>query len=399
MKLPTVVLVSLVLFLVAWVFVGVAAAAEFQYNILDVTGTAPSQLPTVRFSVTNPNTGAAYDIKTHPAFTQPAGVSRLFVQIGWNTRDYTNTNSGTPGGAALPIAINVLTPATTANGDGTFTVVSATRIPLTATGTGAVALEGHPAGQDPVTGAWTVRVPVKSVVKFVRITDATVVPRATIVDIAKCDRCHGQLTVHGNNRTDEPQVCVICHNPNQTDIAFRLLGDPAPQFGTEQAIDFKRMIHSIHGGKMRRNPFIVIGFNHSVNDFSGVRFPADLDQCQRCHVETIDASGRLRGTFELPISTRLGTTISTGTVLTATQATKVIDTDPSNDLKITPTAATCSGCHDDRETIDHMKWRGRAQFGVTQAAIDSANAAGLGERCPACHGRGKEEDVRKAHMD
>lgn len=394
--------------LLAGVPVRGASAAQFQFNILAVEHTAPGESPKVTFSVTDPSTGDPYNIKTDPAFTAGGGASRLFVQIGWDTRDYTNTGSGQSGGAALPIAINALASSTIDNTDGTFTVESPRPLPGWGhvKGTGVVAVEGHPAGLD-ADGHWTVRVPVKSVFKPFPITDSVPVPRRKVVDIAKCDVCHGQLTMHGNNRTDEPQVCVICHNPNQTDISQRWFGDPAPQFGTEESVDFKRLVHGIHAGGKRKTPLIVFGFNHSTNDFSGVRFPATLSNCYNCHVDRTKASGESTGvgTFELPLAKEvLGTTIDTGSTLPATctsaagcNATKVIDTDPTNDLKITPIAAACTGCHDDPEKITHMIRKGRAQFGVTQAAIDASVAAGLGERCKACHGRGKDKDVRKAH--
>ena len=60
--------------------------------------------------------------------------------------------------------------------------------------------------------------------------------------------------------------CVVCHNPNATDIPYRQFGD-----GPEQPINFEYLVHSIHGGSHQTVPFQVIGFGHTVNDFSGVR--------------------------------------------------------------------------------------------------------------------------------
>jgi hypothetical protein len=176
---------------------GAQAPAAFQYNILSVvssTGAAvvgPGEFAVVTFSVTNPATGAAYDLKTDLAWTQTAtGASRLFLQVAWNTRDFTNTDSGSnsvPGGrgAAMPIPINALGSDVTDNHDGTYTAVAPLPVPVTAGGTGEVAMEGHPAGQDP-TGAWTVRLPVKSAYRYFRITDSSIVARRQIVDLRKC---------------------------------------------------------------------------------------------------------------------------------------------------------------------------------------------------------------------
>ncbi len=361
---------------------GTAAGQNaYQYNILSVQNTSPGQFPVVTFSVTNPSqSNTPYNLKLDPAFTQTAtGASRLFIQIGWDTSDYTNKDSGTnalPGGrgAALPIPINALAPAVVDNGNGTYTATSPLPIPTGAQGTGVAALEGHPAGLD-ANGQYTVRIPVKSAYRYFVITGAATVPRRQVVDVAKCKNCHGTLTLHGNNRTDEPQVCVICHNPNNTDIPYRQAAD-----GPETPIDFKRMVHAIHGAKMRHTPFIVIGFNHSVNDFSQVDFPGDLRNCLNCHIDR---------TFELPLGSNvLGTTVQTQSVLGG-----AIDTDPANDLKITPTASACSACHDDQEVIAHMKRNG-ASFSALQSEIDAGTVK---ERCVNCHGPGKREDVRVVH--
>ena len=350
--------------------------AAFQYNIISVTDTAPGQYPTVTYSVTDPTQGnAPYDILSHPAFIAPNGVSRLAVLLGWDTRDYTNTGSGVRSGAALPISIDALARAIP-NGDGTFSVTSTTALPLSAMGTGVAAIEGHPAADLDGDGLYESPVPERSVFKYFPITGTSIVERRKVVEISKCTQCHvPHLSLHGSNRTDEPQVCVICHNPNQTDIPFRTSGAESP-------VHFKYMVHAIHSAKMRHTPFVVIGRNGSVHDYSEVKFPRDVRNCLNCHID---------GTFELPLPEgRLGTTIATGSTYGPP---KVIDTDPSNDLKITPIAATCSACHDDRETREHMI-RGGARFGVLQAAIDSGRVR---ERCVSCHGPGRSRDVRKEH--
>lgn len=238
------------------------------------------------------------------------------------------------------------------------------------------ALEGHPAADLDGNGVFETPVQERSVFKFFPITGTSIVPRRKVVDVAKCLECHQpHLSLHGSNRTDEPQVCAICHNPNQTDIPFRTSGPETP-------IDFKHMVHAIHSSSIRHTPYVVIGRNGTVNDFSHVVFPRNLRNCLNCHID---------GTFELPLApTVLGTTLATGSTYGSP---KVIDTNPANDLKITPTAAVCSACHDDRETRDHML-AGGARFGVLQADLDSG---AVRERCVNCHGRGRERDVRKEH--
>lgn len=349
----------------------------YEYRILKVENTQPGQYPVVTFQVIDPSTGAPHSITSDDAWKQTkTGASRLFVQIGWDTRDYTNTASGTA--PALPIAINALT-ASAENLDLTYTVTSTVAIPSTARGTGTAALEGHPAGKD-AAGAWTVRVPVRSAYYYFPITDATPVARREVVDIDKCKACHGQLSLHGFNRTDEVRVCVMCHNANTTDITQRRFGD-----GPEVPIDFKNMVHAIHAAEMRTTPYSVIGFNHVTHDFSKVDFPGELANCETCHRS---------GTYGLPLGRNvLGTTVNTGSSVTETA--KIVDADPANDLNITPIAAACSACHDSQSARDHMRSRG-ASFSALQTDIDSGR---VGERCPKCHGPGRAKDVVRVHAE
>jgi DnaJ-class molecular chaperone len=60
---------------------------------------------------------------------------------------------------------------------------------------------------------------------------------------------------------------------------------------------------------------------------------------------------------------------------------------------MTPTAATCSACHDKSEVRSHMVKMGGASFSATQANIGIT----IKEKCANCHGPGKDKDVRKAH--
>lgn len=309
----------------------------------------------------------------------------------------------------MPIPINALPLGPNAakvidNLDGTYSVTAPLAVPMTASGTGEVAMEGHPAGQDATTGLWTVRVPVTSAYKYFAITGRSIQPRRQIVSAAKCMACHRsdgtgaapQLTVHGNNRTEEPQVCIVCHNPNNTDIPFRLATDAKAVVGRysypEQSLDFKTLVHGIHASTtgFREKPLVVIAFNHTVFNAGTLdKFPGELRNCVTCHIDN-----RSRGTFELPLSPEvLGSTFDTGTSIGASPGFP-IDTDPTNDLKVSPTAAVCSSCHDGGEEIDHMVQDGGASFRTTQAELDNRVVV---ERCVTCHGPGKKMSVRRVH--
>lgn len=377
------------------------AGQLYKFNIISITdanggGVDPGDFVRVTFSVTNPmNANAPYNILTHPAFTsRSGGASRLAILIGWETRDITNTGSGN--NFAQPVSIDPLsfgaTPATD-NLDGTFSVTAKVAIPANVTGSGMAAIEGHPAGDFDGDGTYADRVPVTNVFRSFAITGAAVENRRVVVSMANCNRCHGQLSLHGNNRTDEPQVCIICHNANATDRGRRPgAGASTPDGKVEEAIDFKYMIHSIHAGSadvhgFREKGIVVYGFGGSVNDFSHVTLPAgpdNLRNCTGCHNSD---------TFSLPMN---------AAVLPTTVLTGADQKDPNDDRNITPTTAVCASCHDSIEAKTHMSDEGGKfdfiafapeESGTTtgsQAALcgpGSAQPAGHSERtdCCSCH--------------
>lgn len=392
------------------------ATPYFQYNIENVVYDQSTGNVKVVFSVSNPLSSSKpiWDIKNDAPF-KGGSASRLGIDIGWDTSEHTNTGSNggslnpitqpaTRGaGAAQPVTIDALGKSTKCDSTATCpgvpdiqlrywvsAVIQPLRFPANQVlANGVVGMEGHPACDPAAIAVCTAatplaNVPVKSVVKYFSLTGGTPVARRKVVDIANCKRCHDdnshngtvipRLSLHGANRNEEPQLCVICHNPNQTDIPYRTAGAEVP-------IDFKRMVHSIHAGGFRKTPFSVVGFRGTVYDFSGVRFPAELSNCLACH---IDVNGK--GTFELPVKSTIGSTTATMTTVGGPS----VDVDPNNDLKISPTAATCSGCHDSAEVRSHMIRTGGASFDVKQADMRA-------ERCVNCHGPGKDKDVRRVH--
>lgn len=348
------------------------AGQNFEYNIVGVTDAQggsvdPGDFVTVRFSVTDPmNADASYDILAHPAFTSTSGgASRLALLIAWETSDISNTGSGNNYGQ--PISLNPLSTGSTPaidNGDGTFSITADVSIPSNVAGSGVAAIEGHPAGDFDGDGTFSDRIPVTSVFQSFAIGGSSPDDRRAVVDIDDCNRCHGQLSLHGDNRTNEPQVCVICHNANATDRNRRPDDAASSADGKiEEAIDFKYMIHSIHAGSadvhgFREKGIVVYGFGGSVHDFSHVTLPAGTDNlrnCAGCHDDD---------SFALP----LGAAVLPTTVLTGDDP-----EDPDDDTNITPTAAVCSSCHDGIEAKTHMSNEGGKFDFVAFAPEDTAS--------------------------
>jgi OmcA/MtrC family decaheme c-type cytochrome len=352
------------------------ASANFAFNILSVTNTAVGEFPVVQFSVTNPNAGdAPYNIQTDPEFTTCTfGASRLAISVGWDTTDYTNTGSGnTP---AQPVSMNPLTACggtSTDNGDGTFTVTSPVAVPAEVTGTLAVTIDGHPAVD--IDGSIE-RIAVTNAVAYSAVTDAEAQPRRNAVAIERCDQCHNQLAMHGNNRTDEPEVCVVCHNPNATDINRR--NPPcSDNIGTDDVpIDMKRMIHLLHASGATGVPYEVCGFGNSTHIYN-VAYPGALNNCEGCHEPG--------GYYPVDPSAVLGTTVDVG----------ADPASPIDDVVISPNASVCSSCHVSDLAKTHMEQNG-ADFAATKAADSTLISSGV-ESCQLCHGEGRSAGVDEVH--
>jgi OmcA/MtrC family decaheme c-type cytochrome len=300
---------------------------------------------TIDYSVSKQGVGMM-DLATAPEWTAGGGASRLAITVGWDTFDY--TNEGTSATPASPPSINALDigGAVTDNMDGTYTVVAT--LPSSASNTVTASIEGHPAADLDGDGTYSDRIAVKNVFADLDIEGgrSSTIPRRVVVDVDNCNQCHdaaGQgISLHGNNRTGETQVCVVCHNPNNTDINQRP-PDPGttPDGKVEESIDFKRLIHQIHTGADLTNlPYIIYGFGGSVHDFSHVEFIGNRQNCETCHLANTYGTENAWDT--------LPSTISTGADVG----------DPGDDLNISPTAAVCSACHDDAVATDHMKLNG-----------------------------------------
>lgn len=356
-----------------------AAASAFQFNIHSIQNTVPGAFPMITFSITDPTQGdAPYNIQSDPPFVQGGGASRIAIDLGWDSADFSNTGSGrTP---ASMISINPLGGGSIANGDGTYTATSSVAIPAGVTGSGMVAIEGHPAVDVENDGDFE-RIGVRGASAFFAITDAAPVERRAVISIDKCNNCHKSLSLHGANRTDHIDLCAGCHNPNNTDISRRPANPAdAPDGKKEESIDFKRMIHALHAGQEGMG-LVVYGFGNRLHDFREVEFPGNLNNCLQCH---------LTDTY-YPVGTGvLATTVDTGTDLA----------DPLDDVNITPNAAVCSACHNSLLASEHMKQNGGA-FDVTQAAdgtLTSASAGVVVETCAVCHGKDKLADIKKVHQ-
>jgi OmcA/MtrC family decaheme c-type cytochrome len=358
------------------------ARKAFDAQVLGITNSMPGETPVITFKVSNPLTGTDYDIFNDPVWTN--SESSLNVKMSWDTGDYNNTGNGSEN--ASSVSTSALANAT-ANGDGSYSVTMPIAVPdgsaapgVAASGSGIATIEGHP-GVDYDDDGEPDSVPVGDAHAFFSIdeADGNPVDRRQSVEINQCLACHGSLVLHGNNRADNIDSCVTCHNPRNSDRRVREVAANPPTDGKqEESISFKTMVHGIHAAGMRENPLQIVGFRGFttyVYDEEEVHYPGDLSNCLACHTDT---------GYTLPLaSSVLATSIDTGDDRE----------DPADDVVITPITATCSSCHDDSVATAHMTSNG-GSFSTSQAAIDDGEVV---EQCTLCHAEGKSAAVSDVH--
>jgi OmcA/MtrC family decaheme c-type cytochrome len=211
-----------------------------------------------------------------------------------------------------------------------------------------------------------------------------------VVDIAKCDVCHNVLTAHGDNRNNNPQACVACHNPASTDVGMRQTLTAAGIDGLwEETIDFKHMIHAVHDGSARGAagfPFVIYGFGGSVNNFTDVVYPGQINRCDACHT----------GTSYYPV---LDSAVQATTFFTGLSQQIPNPTTVGQPISTSANMSVCSACHVDALTQTHMQQNGGSTAVAKDAegrTILSTNPAAV-ETCSICHGAGGVADVKVVH--
>jgi len=367
------------------------AAKAFEYVVVGITDTGPGDTPTATIKVLNPTDpnyaadpdSTAYDINDAAGPFQ-ASRARLRLDVAWTSEMLGNLDPNDELGRApddgapfAPIAIDFVTGATSADGIN-FTKTAPAAIPSTATGSGLAILEGRP--RVDIDGTLTsLAVAANSLPFAITDTDDMGDPdpqdRRKIVDIAKCNDCHNNLSLHGDNRSGNTEVCSTCHNPNATDIAQRGVAgsDCDNNLGpTEAPIDMKRMVHQIHSGTTG-----ICGYDNSDHPYFDVVYPGHLNNCEGCHRP---------GTF-YPVD---GTEVLATTILTGADRSIL-----SDDTAISANTAICSGCHASSLAIEHMIHNG----GDFEAGKDEDGvliSSGV-ETCELCHDEGRSADVGEMH--
>jgi OmcA/MtrC family decaheme c-type cytochrome len=339
--------------------------SSVRVTITGVTNTNAGQKPAVAFTVKDINGKAI-------ALNDPTLEDLQFTMAG-PTSDYgyTNFGSGTPGYVGEDGTQG------TCNSSGACTYNFKSAIPASATGTYAIGVESE--RLENVLAGTTLAQQVESgtpnQVFYFSVDGSAVAPRRTVVSESNCNQCHINLTLHGNRRNN-PEYCVLCHNPSDTDAATRATATPASlQSQPPQGINMALLVHRIHDGvnaasDKPKNPYIVVGHGGTADNFSGILFPAMspsgeatyTQNCAMCHVNGSEQAD-----------------------LSLTGLNQV--TDPQGWINpVQPISSACSGCHVSEAEASHFLENGG------NAATDP-----LGEACSVCHASGAQFAVDAVH--
>jgi OmcA/MtrC family decaheme c-type cytochrome len=301
----------------------------FVFDITDVQNGVAGQKPTVTFTVKDSSGAPITDITK----------TRLQIVLAGPTTDY-----------ATSVSENVVK---ASGSGGTYTYTFTNAIPATAKGTFTMGIEGYRTVtiNPGMVNELSVRdAGVNKTFSF-SVDGSRLAQRRQVVSLDKCNSCHAFLSLHGGNRNQIEQ-CVLCHNPNATDVGNR----PANQ-APSQTIQMAYMIHRIHTGENSTREYTIYGFGGSVNDFTDIRYPGDRRNCNACHVN---------GSEQLPLPDGLLNVTSPRGLLNP----------------VGPTTNACTGCHTDTAVASHAL---------------SNTTDKLGEACAVCHATSSEFGVSKVH--
>jgi OmcA/MtrC family decaheme c-type cytochrome len=334
-------------------------------TITGVSNGKAGQKPVVAFTVK--------DVNGKPiALTDPTLEDLQFTMAG-PTTDYGYTSFGSDVTTPGYVAEDGTKGTCDSKGNCTYTFQHA--VPSGATGSYAIGAESERLENVLTTfnGTQQIESGTPNSIFYFSVDGSTVAPRRTVVAESNCNLCHANLTLHGNRRNN-PEYCVFCHNPSDTDASVRATAQVAADKALPpQGINMALMIHRIHTGVNAatdgppKNPYVVVGHGGSHNDFSGVLYPAFSPEggasytqdCQMCHTQV----GGVNTEENLPIGLN-----------------QVID--PQGWINpVQAIASACSGCHVAKDAAAHFL----------------ANTDSLGESCTVCHASGAQFDVDAVH--
>lgn len=341
------------------------ANPQLAVELQSIRDTAPGRSPTLRFRVTA--NGQARNVLTTP-------LTAMRVTVAGPNTDFASDWQAIVQGTG---ALGTLTSVNAADGVFDYTFPAAAQIPPSARGSYTVGVEAYQQAS-PTEPRFAAIAPTLAF----RVTGTATVARRTVIDPAKCNTCHADLSFHGGTRRGAG-YCSMCHNANNVNDERMSRVEDATVL--VHSVDLKLMIHRIHMGEELTNPFVLGGFpaptraepEGTIENFKETRYPGDRSNCNHCHAGD---------SWQLPLATDL---LPTHEEIRTCNEDPAADTDQYCDawvvqssIPVSPTSAACIGCHDADHVVAH------AELNVT--------ASGR-EACATCHGPGQIGDVARVH--
>ena len=296
----------------------------FLVTIVDIENTDPGDKVKVTFSLTSKK-----------GQIQPDTIDRLRFSLSGPNTDFSYYNQENVAGSMKKSGPN-------------WVYTFSKPLPEDAMGSFSLGIEGRLHGE---LNGEEMEEQIQNYIEPFAVTDSADSPRRMVVDDAKCESCHSNLSLHGTNRHDANGYCQTCHMPSATDARVRPEGEGEPA-----SIDFRYMIHKIHRGAELENGYVVYGYRSTLHDYSDVHYVGDLRNCEACHVDD---------SYTLPLNSGL----------------EDVTTPQDYFTPMGPETASCLSCHDGQSAAVHA----------------SNNSNELGEACASCHGVGKKYSVESLH--
>jgi OmcA/MtrC family decaheme c-type cytochrome len=333
--------------------------AQFEYQILSATTEGPGGTASVTWQVVNPATSVAYDVLNaekngKPNFRSDLGFSLdhgpSFYVAFFTGDDVTNQGATTRDGQ--PTVSGSFTAANTVAGTAAGTVVTSFTIPE---GVDAEKfwfnIQGAPNIFENASATTAHVANAASTVKAFAVADGSdAEARRVTTDIKLCLNCHGTLALHGGSRINSIETCLVCHNPNATDLTGRnsYAGkgvDTSLDGKTQESYDLRYLVHAIHSATATDEAFYTyrsrgiyafrgdtdVPANFGVGTASWnnvhVEYPRSIGSCDACHIPSFSGMADQAEAIAL--------TIDQGSDLTT----------HADDTVIGPNAAACISCH------------------------------------------------------